>query len=125
MLGGLLTAFVLAAIIGASGPAAGPLAFVLLMSLSVGAGVLLSRKWNRWARAQAPELYKPADTARTRKARRMVILAMVWSLFIFGGLATIWLTGHPEIAVAGLIWYALLSLLVPWILAMEKLRRMG
>jgi hypothetical protein len=48
---------------------------------------------------------------------------MVWSFFIFGGLAAIWLTGHPAIAVFGLIWYALLSLLIPWILALERLRR--
>jgi|ERR1017187_9912821 hypothetical protein len=71
ILGGLLTAFVLAGIIGASGPAAGPVAFVILVTLSVGAGVLLSRRWNRWARAQAPELYKPRDPAKARKARRM------------------------------------------------------
>jgi hypothetical protein len=55
----------------------------------------------------------------------MIILAMVWSFCIFGGLAAIWVTGHPEIAVAGLILYALLSLLVPWILAMERLRRLS
>jgi hypothetical protein len=48
---------------------------------------------------------------------------MVWSFFIFGGLAAIWLTGHPAIAVVGLIWYALLSLLIPWMLVLERLRR--
>jgi hypothetical protein len=50
---------------------------------------------------------------------------MAGSFLIWGGLAAIWLTGHPEIAVVGLIWYALLSLLAPWILAMERLRRQG
>jgi len=123
ILGGLLTAFVLAGIIGASGPAAMPLLAATLMALSVSTGVLLAMRWIRWARAQSPELYKPRDPAKVRRARRTLILAMVWSFFIFGGLAAIWLTGHPAIAVVGLIWYALLSLLIPWMLVLERLRR--
>src|ERR1039458_330073 len=66
---------------------------------------------------------KSVNSARARRTRWMARASMAWALLLVLGLAALFATGHPLVAVVILICYAVLSLVVPAVIFLELQRR--
>jgi hypothetical protein len=66
---------------------------------------------------------KSVNSARARRTRWMARASMAWALLLVLGLAALFATGHPLVAVVILICYAVLSLVVPAVILLELQRR--
>ena len=63
------------------------------------------------------------NSARARRARWLARASPAWALLLVLGLAALFATGHPLVAVVVLICYAVLSLVVPAVIFLELQRR--
>jgi len=63
------------------------------------------------------------NSARARRARWLARASLAWAVLLVFGLATLFATGHPLVAVVLLICYAVLSLVVPAVVFLELQRR--